>query len=158
MIPWIVAHQAPLSMGILQARILEWVAIPSSRGSSQPRNWTQVSCIAGGFFTIYATRKAMNHYWLKPLCFGMVWDRARTSQVTLVVKNLPSNAGDVRDTGSIPGLGRSPAQGHDNPLQCSWWRIPWTEKPGGLESIVWQRIGHDWSCACTLHARTHLTE
>ena len=35
--PWTVAHQAPLSMGILQARILEWVAMPSSRGSSQPR-------------------------------------------------------------------------------------------------------------------------
>ena len=36
---------------ILQARILEWVAIPSSRGSSQPRDQTQVSHIAGGFFT-----------------------------------------------------------------------------------------------------------
>ena len=35
---WIVAHQAPLSMGILQARTLEWVAMPSSRGSSQPRD------------------------------------------------------------------------------------------------------------------------
>ena len=42
--------------GILQARILEWVAIPFSRGSSQPRDWTQVSCIAGRFFTIWATR------------------------------------------------------------------------------------------------------
>ena len=38
--------------GILQARILEWVATPSSRGSSQPRDPTQVSCIAGGSFTI----------------------------------------------------------------------------------------------------------
>ena len=37
--------------GILQARILEWVAYPFSRGSSQPRNQTWVSCIAGGFFT-----------------------------------------------------------------------------------------------------------
>ena len=37
--------------GILQARILEWVAFSFSRGSSQPRNQTQVSCIAGGFFT-----------------------------------------------------------------------------------------------------------
>ena len=37
--------------GILQARILEWVAFPFSRGSSQPRNRTGVSCIAGGFFT-----------------------------------------------------------------------------------------------------------
>ena len=36
--PWTVAHQTPLSMGILQARILEWVAMPSSRGSSQPRD------------------------------------------------------------------------------------------------------------------------
>ena len=37
--------------GILQARILEWVAFPFSRGSSQPRDQTQVSCIACGFFT-----------------------------------------------------------------------------------------------------------
>ena len=48
--PWTIAHQAPLSIGILQARIVEWVAMPSSRGSSQPRDWTQVSCIAGRFF------------------------------------------------------------------------------------------------------------
>ena len=39
--PWTVAGQAPLSMGILQARILEWVAMPSSRGSSQPRDQTR---------------------------------------------------------------------------------------------------------------------
>ena len=38
--------------GILQARILEWVAMPSSKGSSQPKGRTQVSLIAGGFFTI----------------------------------------------------------------------------------------------------------
>ena len=48
---WTLAHQALLSMGILQARILEWAAMHSSRGSSQPRDGTQVSCIAGGFFT-----------------------------------------------------------------------------------------------------------
>ena len=50
--------QAPLSMGTLQARILEWVVMPSSKGSSQPRDRTQVSHIAGGFFTIWATRGA----------------------------------------------------------------------------------------------------
>ena len=44
--------------GILQARILEWVAFPVSRGSSQPRDRTQVSHIAGGFFTRWATREA----------------------------------------------------------------------------------------------------
>ena len=41
------------------------------------------------------------------------------SQATLVVKNLPASAGDVRDTGSIPGIGRSPGVGHGNPLQYS---------------------------------------
>ena len=41
--------------GILQARIMEWVAFPFSRWSSQPRDWTQVSCIAGRFFTSWAT-------------------------------------------------------------------------------------------------------
>ena len=45
--------------GILQARILEWVAISFSRGFSQPRYWTWVSCIAGRFFTIWATREAL---------------------------------------------------------------------------------------------------
>ena len=55
--PWTLAHQAPLSMGILQARILEWVAMPSSRGSSQPRNQTGVSCITGGFFISRAIKE-----------------------------------------------------------------------------------------------------
>ena len=53
--PWTyTAHE------ILQARIVGWVAFLFSRGSSQPRNWTQVSCIAGEFFTTWATREAQN--------------------------------------------------------------------------------------------------
>ena len=44
--------------GILQARLLEWVAIPFSRGSLQPWDRTQVSCIAGRFFTVLAIREA----------------------------------------------------------------------------------------------------
>ena len=55
------ACQPPLSMGVLQARILEWVAMPSFRGSSQPKDWTQASCIsctAGKFFTNWATWEA----------------------------------------------------------------------------------------------------
>ena len=42
--------------GIFQARILDWIAIPFSRGSSQSRDWTQESCTAGRLFTIWATR------------------------------------------------------------------------------------------------------
>ena len=48
--------------GILQGRILEWVAMPSSRGSSKPRVRTEVSHIAGGFFTIWATKEAQECY------------------------------------------------------------------------------------------------
>ena len=44
---------------ILQGRILKWGAIPFSRGSSRPRDWTQVCCIAGKFFTIWTNRKAL---------------------------------------------------------------------------------------------------
>ena len=56
--PWAAAHLAPLSIGILQARILEWVAMPSTRGSSQSRDQTQVSWIAGRFFTIWLIGEA----------------------------------------------------------------------------------------------------
>jgi len=50
-------HRLPGSVhGILQVRTLEWIAIPFSRGSSRPRDWTHISCIAGRFFTIWATR------------------------------------------------------------------------------------------------------
>ena len=61
--PCTIAHQAPLSMGSLKARILEWVGMPSSRGSSQPRNQTQVSHIADRFFTIWVTREALVNFY-----------------------------------------------------------------------------------------------
>ena len=63
--------------------------------------------------------------------------------MALEVKNPSANAGDIRDVGSIPGLGRSPGGGHGNPLQYSAWKIPWTEEPGRLQSMGLQRIGHD---------------
>ena len=52
-----------LSMGILQVRLLEWVAMPSSRGSSQYRDQTCISCITGRFFTNWATWKAQLLYY-----------------------------------------------------------------------------------------------
>ena len=57
-----VAHQTPLFMGILQERILECVAIPFSRGSSQPGDQTKVSYITGGFSTVWATREAWSFH------------------------------------------------------------------------------------------------
>ena len=64
-----------------------------------------------------------------------------TSQVALVVKDPPTNAGDVRDAGSIFGSGRSPGEGKGTPLQYS-----------GLEkSIELQRVGHDSSDLARMH-------
>ena len=56
---WTVACQAPPLERNLQATILEWLAFPFSRGSSQHGDWIQVSCIADRFFTVWATRKIM---------------------------------------------------------------------------------------------------
>ena len=61
-----------------------------------------------------------------------------------VIKNLPASAGDIRDVGSIPGLGRSPAVGKGNPLQYSCLDNPMDREPGRLRSRESQRVGHDW--------------
>ena len=73
--------------------------------------------------------KFSSHFKALGFCPGLYF--CWTSQVALVVKNLPSNAGDIRDTGLLPGLGRSPAGANGNTLQYSslenpvdrgvWW-------------------------------------
>ena len=63
-----------------------------------------------------------------------------------VVKNPPANAGSA---GLIPGSGRSPGEGHGNPLQYSCLKNPWTEEPGGLLSMGSKRAGHDLATKTT---------
>ena len=58
----------------------------------------------------------------------------RASQVALVVKNTPAYAGDVKDAGSIPGLGRSLEKEMAHHSSILAWRIPWTEEPAGYSS------------------------
>ena len=65
---------------------------------------------------------------------------ARTSQVWLVVKNLPASAGDVRDAGSIPGSNRSPGGGRGNPLQRSCLEHPMGRGACGAPSAVSQSL------------------
>ena len=68
----------------------------------------------------------------------------RASQVVLVVKNLPANAGEVRDMGSVLGSGRYHEEGHGNPLQCSCLENPTDKEPGRLPSMSiekrWTRL------------------
>ena len=199
-------------------KILEWVAISFSRASSQPRDWTQVSCIAGRCFTVWATRASLcvlpppcGHIFLpgelvylsiipcgwesqsqqiwsrssrksptgshnikedrgtlnqrnKGVCshshrlfveglenlyfwnlssllilwinFVVLWKlHFRSPQVALVVKNLPANAGDIRDVGLIPGSGRSLGGGNSNPFQHSCLGNP-------MDRGAWQTTVH----------------
>ena len=71
--------------------------------------------------------KSREHKYVKGLNCTL-W---RASQVALVVKNLPANAGDVRDMGLIPGLGRSLEEGMAAHSSILAWRIPWTEETQG---------------------------
>ena len=78
--------------GILQARILEWVAMPSSRGSSQPRDQTQVSCIASRFFTTEPPGKPLGLDYPFPM-FSHMWYVLCNSRLTLHVRTGGSKRG-----------------------------------------------------------------
>ena len=67
----------------------------------------------------------------------------RSSQVALVLKNLPAHAGDVKDAVSISGSGRSPGVGNRNPVQYSCLENPKDREPGELQSMGLQRVEHD---------------
>ena len=80
-IPWTTARQVSLSMGILQARMLEWVAISFSRETSWPRDWTCVSCFSRRVLYYWTTRKAhMMLQWSLYICqnpcriYNKEWD------------------------------------------------------------------------------------
>ena len=64
-------------------------------------------------------------------------------QVALVVKNLPACAGDFKDVGSVPGSGDPLEKEMATRSSVPAWRIPWTEEPGGLQSMGSQRVGPD---------------
>ena len=106
--------------GIPQARLLEWVAFPFSRGSSQPRDGTGVSCMAGAhsYFT-----------------YGLPgWLSGKES------------AYQTEDTDSVPVSGRFAGEGNGNPLQCNCLANPRDRESGALQPIWWQRLSI-WTAA-----------
>ena len=137
--------------GILQARILEWVAFPFSRRSSQPRDRIQVSYIAGRFFTSWATREAQlirytrlnnkekemaNHSSI--LAWRILWTEEPSGLLSIGSQRVRH---DWSDLACMHALEKETAT-HSNILS---WRILWTEELGGLPSMGLHRVGRDWS-------------
>ena len=119
--------------GILQARVLEWIAMSFSRASLQPRDWTLVSCITSRFFTIWATREGLC------VCLSLYIyierERKRGEGVPRCCwgwrTHLPVQ--ETWDMGLIPGSGSSPGGGHRaTHSSILAWRIPWIEEPSRL--------------------------
>ena len=112
--------------GILQARILEWVAMAFSRGSSQPRDPICISYIS------WIVRRVLFN-----------WD----SLVAQTVKCLPA----MPET-QVQSLGRENSLKKEMATHSSIlaWEIPWTEEPGGLQSMGSQRVGHNWATSLSL--------
>ena len=120
--------------GILQARILEWVAIPFSRGSSQPRDQTWA-------VQYLAPYKCSLPYVYFFFFFPIHLYHVSPSVVAQMVKNLPAmQETQVQTLGWEKPLEKEMAT-HSSILE---WRIPWTEEPsGGLQSMGSQKIGQD---------------
>ena len=116
--------------GNLQARILEWVAFSFPRRSSQPRDWTQVSCIAGRFLSHILNKRIFL------LGNFLRLDFPHSS----VGKESACNAGDP---GLIPGSGRSFGERNGNPFQCSC--LENAKSRGAWQATVLgvARVGHD---------------
>ena len=117
--------------GILQARILEWVAVLFSRGASQPRDWTQVSCLAGGFFTSWATTEA--HFQSTPVQLLLTSGGASGKELTCQCR-------------------RWKRCGFDPWVRKISWRRVWKPTPVFLPRES-QRAGHNWSDVAPTHRR-----
>ena len=104
-----------------------FVFIYLTRLSSRKPSWN--SCLGGSvLWPLLAGDTALHlPLYVEMNCLHVYW----AFQVALVVKNLPAHAGDLRDTGLVSGLGRSPGEGHGNPLQYSC-----LENPHGQRSLV----------------------
>ena len=132
---------------ILQARILEWVTFPFSRGSSQTRDGTQVFCIAGGFFTSWATGKPNKTGMGSLFLFQWIFPAQECNQSLLhcrwILYQLRYQGSNAEEMSSVPGLRRPLVKEMATHSIFLAWEIQWTEEPGMLQSMRSQRKGHN---------------
>ena len=118
--------------GIFQVRVLEWVAISFSRGSSWSKDWTRVSSIVDWHFTVWAPREVLNV--------------SQHNYKLLLKVHLPIQE-DAGEEGSIPGLERSPGRGNGNLFKYSCLENP-------MDRGAWQTTVHGVAESWT-RLRTH---
>ena len=142
--PWTVAHQAPLLVGFPRQEYWSGLPFPSSGSNCV----TLIQFIYNSNFINIKLYYNYYHRGDREVCalenikkFIRFQSKMGDFEVVPVVKNLPASVRDTRDMGSIPGLARSPGGGNGDPLQYSYWEIPRTEEPGGLQSMGWKRVG-----------------
>ena len=136
---------------LLQARILEGLAFPFSRGSSQPRDRTQVSHTAGGFFIPLSHKGSPRILeWVAyPFSRGSSGPRNQTGIFCIAGGFFTKNALSGQPMCSITGSGRSPGEGMATHYSILAWRISRTEDPGGLQFMRQQIDTTEATCqAC----------
>ena len=149
---WVSWHSwfKALYISLLWRGFVAFTSFITLRGNLRLRNSDQFTWEAASRIAIY---RAVLGFHLKkrkgdktsPKGFLIFWRVLRwlcTSQAALVVKNLPTNARDIRDAGSIPGSGRSPGGGYGNPLQCSGLENPMDR--GAWQATV-HRVTKNWT-------------
>ena len=124
-------------------------------------SWTMCDCMLSHFSLVwlFATLWTVAHqvllsmrlyrqvYWSELSC-PPLGDLPISSQFVFKVLYSRASACNVEDLDSIPGLGQSPGKVNGYPSRILAWWIPWTEEPGGLQSLGSQTVGHDCCCCC----------
>ena len=141
---WTGAYQASPSHGIFQARILEWVTMPSSRGCSQPSDQTWISCIAADSLPLVPHGGEGDGTPLQYSCLENPMDRGAWWAAVHGVAKSWTRLSDFTFTSHFHFSLSCIGEGNGNPLQLFLpGESPWTEEPGRLWSIGLQRVGHN---------------
>ena len=147
--PWTVAHQAPLSMGFPRQECWSGLPFPSLGDLPNPGVKPGSPALQADALTSEPPGSPLFNFtsvfkWIQfcPPSFALPYLLYWAFQAALVVKNWPTNAGDIRDMGSIPRLGRSPREGQGNPCQYSCLENPMDR---GARRAPVRRVTKNWT-------------
>ena len=162
--PETAALQAPPSLGFSRQEHWSGLPFPSPMHESEKSKWSR-SVMSDSSWPHGLQPTRLLHPWdfpgkstgvgchclLQIRTIAAFYCSSGVSQVALVVRNLPANAGEIRDVGFNPRWGRPLEEGIATHSSILDWNIPCIQEPGTLQSIGLQRVGHDWSDLASMH-------